>query len=107
MNILKTIREKTKLTIGDVQQLLGLKCWGSISRIEQGKRPTTKDIAIGYHVLFGLSFEEIFSKDIERAENTVRLQLPRLIEDLKGNQNAMDVIERLVSLQNLQDDQSD
>lgn len=101
MNILKVIREKTKLTKGDVQRLLGLKCWGSLSRVEQGKRLTTKEIAIGYHVLFGCSFEDMFSKEIKRTKETVQAELPLLIEDLKGTNNAIDVIERLVSLEEL------
>ncbi len=103
MTIFKIIREKTKLTKGDVQRLLGLKCWGSLSRIEQGKRLVTKEIAIGYHVLFGLPFEEIFKQEINQTQKYALSEAPALFDNLKGANNTIDQVERLLSLQKLQE----
>ncbi len=101
MNIFKKARLKSKLTLDDVRYLLNLKCWGSLSRVEAGKRYATKEMAIGYHVLFGVPFEALFQKEIDEMKLFAQDYAASRMEDVQAKAHGVDQVERLLSLKQI------
>ena len=104
MSVFKKARERSKLTLDDVRFLLNLKSWGSLSRIEAGKRPVTKEVAVGYHVLFGIPFEDIFKTEIDQHIPFLGEYAQSRIEDMQSRKNGIDHVERIVTLEQIRDD---
>ena len=103
MNIFKKARLQSKLTLDDVRYLLNLKCWGSLSRIEAGKHYASKEIAIGYHVLFGIPLEALFQKEIEELKLFVEDYAASRIEDVQAKAYGVDQVDRILALKHLQE----
>lgn len=101
MNVFKKARQKSRLTLDDVRYLLNLKCWGSLSRLEAGKRQATKEVAIGYHVLFDVPFEAMFKSEIEHFKLFSEGYAESRIEDVQSKSQGIDHVERILSLKEI------
>ncbi len=101
MNIFKKARRTSPLSKDDVRILLNQKSHGSLSRIESGKRLPSKNIVIGYHVLFGTPLNDLLKSEIEQyqqdLEGFVEVRIGQLLE--KGN--IMETSECLIFLEHI------
>ncbi len=102
MNILRKAREQSRLTLDDVRYLLNLKSWASLSKVEAGKRFPTKEMAIGYHVLFGISLTDIFQSEIDTTKVLLECSVASRIEDVQAKSNGIIQVERLLALEQIQ-----
>lgn len=93
--LLKTIRESTPLLVKDVCALLGMKHWGSLSRIEAGKQAPSLEVVLSYHVLFGTSLEQLFEYELARIREQLRKGIGRHTKDLVASVRNIDVHERM------------
>ena len=106
MNILKKAREKSKLTLDDVRYLLSLKSWSMLSKVESGKCFPTKEIAIGYHLLFGISIHDIFQSEIDGTRILLEGYAESRIEDMHAKTNGITQVERILALEQIKENVS-
>lgn len=103
MNIFKKARLRSKLTLDDLRFVLNQKNWSSLSRVEAGKRLASKEMAIGYHVLFGIPFEAMFQKEIDEVKLFAEDYAASRIEDVQAKALGIDQVERVLALKQIQE----
>lgn len=101
MTIFKKARLLSPLTLDDVRFLINHKSWSALSRIEAGKRNPSKEVAIGYHVLFNIPLDELFTREIEQFKVFLEGYTEARVEQLKEEGAGMLSAERIVYLEQL------
>ncbi len=56
---------------------------GLYNRYENGRRPPTLGIIIGFHILFGASVDTLFPERLERIQKRIVARSTKLIEQLQ------------------------
>lgn len=100
-NLLRTYRKKTEISIDDISQLLKMKDSSTLSRCERGFRKPSLEIIFTYHLLFEVSIEKLFEKEMKQTFSKIRENIQPLINELKKQNSSKKVEARIFYLNSL------
>ena len=100
-NLLRTYRKKTEISIDDISQLLKMKDSSTLSRCERGFRKPSLEIIFTYHLLFEVTIEKLFEKEMKQTFKKVAENIQPLINTLKKQNTSKKVEARIFYLNSL------
>lgn len=102
-NLLRTYRKKSELSIENVSELLGLPDSSTLSRYERGERKPRSEIIFTYHILFQVSVEKLFEKEMNDTFLKIAKNIDPLINSLKQLESTKKNKARIVFLNSLKE----
>ncbi|MCR9171518.1 MAG: helix-turn-helix domain-containing protein [bacterium] len=104
MHVLKKARKRSPLTLDDVRMLLKQKSWGTLSRVENGKRYPSLEMVVCYHVLFAEPLEVLLKREIEEFRLFLEGYAEARIDEITYQSNGVDLAERIHFLSQFTED---
>ncbi len=100
-NLLRTYRRKTEISIEDISQLLKMKDSSTLSRCERGLRKPSLEIIFTYHLLFEVTIEKLFEKEMKQTFRKINENIQPLLNELKKQNSSKKVEARIFYLNSL------
>ena len=100
-NLLRTYRKRADLSLEDVSKLLNTQDCSTLSRCERGCRKPNLEIILTYHILFEVSVEKLFEKEMKYTFSKIAQNIDPLIDELKSHDSSRKVDTRIKFLNSL------
>lgn len=99
-NYLRTYRKRAPLSVKDIMKIIGLERPSTVTRWENGSRVPGIQTLLMFHLLYGISIEDLFRRQVETLLPDMQERLLQRINELRSFPQSPKMVRRSAFLEN-------